>query len=73
MLGETGGRIPCRICLVLIMRMNARSFFFMKNMYIYLLVPDLAIDKCVQYITRCEGKQNVHNPTSFDCLTYLQL
>lgn len=38
MLGETGGMIPCRICLVLIMRMNARSFFFLHEEYVYLSI-----------------------------------
>lgn len=44
MLGDTGGRIPCRICFSL---NNASEcevfyFFFMKNMYIYLRVPELS-------------------------------
>lgn len=36
-------------------------FFFMNNMYIYLPVPDLTIDMCVQYITRSEDKWRVYN------------
>lgn len=71
MLGDTGGRIPCRICLVF---NNASEcevsfvFFFLKNMYIYLRVPGLFIDMCVDFITRSKGKQNLYPKHSLTAL-----
>ncbi|KAL7924900.1 hypothetical protein ACQKWADRAFT_260956 [Trichoderma austrokoningii] len=72
MLGDMGERIPCWICLVLIMRVNARSFFFSffftKNMYIYPRVQSLFIDVCVHFY----HKQKCVIQTFFDCRMYLQ-
>lgn len=71
MLGDTGGRIPCRICLVF---NNASEcevsfvFFSLKNMYIYLRVPGLFIDMCVEFITRSQGKQNLYHKHSLTAL-----
>lgn len=41
-----------------------RGLFFLYEEYVYLSTrPDLAIDMCVQYITRSEDQQNVHSKT----------
>lgn len=41
---------------------------FLKNMYIYLHVPGLFIDMCVEFITGSKGKQSVYPKHSLTAL-----